>query len=374
MPNVSRFLFCIHNHLEIVLFDKPSVFCRKVSQQTIYICRKNPQAPVQPLLSFAPFRGITHKAYRNAFARHIGGIDTYYAPFISGTGTAQVHPAKLEDLIPISQQAAPTIPQVISNNAGEMILLGNILADRGYTELNWNLGCPFARIANKKRGCGLIPYPEIVDSILAEAVPKLHPALSVKTRLGYRHPGEIRKLLEVLNQYPIKKIIIHTRTGKQVYSGKADPAAFADCLKLSAHPLVYNGDIIHVPQLTFLQSVFPEQREWMVGRGLLINPFLALEIKGTVLTPAEKRDRLKAFHEEIWQAARERIGHETRRIGWMKAIWHYMSGMFSARDEVFFHIKRSKTDKEYLKAAEHGIQQNFADETELEAHFLKLTK
>lgn len=326
------------------------------------------------LLSFAPFRGITHRAYRNAFARHIGGVDTFYAPFISGSGTAQVHPSKLEDVLPMSQQAAPTIPQVISNSAGEMVLLGNILADQGYTELNWNLGCPFARIANKKRGCGLIPYPEIVDNILAEAMPKLQPVLSVKTRLGYHQPGEIRNLLEVLNKYPIKKIIIHARTGKQVYSGKADPAAFADCLQLSAHPLVYNGDIIHVSQFFSLQSALPGQHEWMVGRGLLINPFLAMEIKGIVLAPAEKRERLMAFHEELWQAACERIGHESRRIGWMKAIWHYMSGMFSGRDEVFFQIKRSETDKAYLKAAENAVRQNFAGETELEAHFLKLTK
>ncbi len=323
-------------------------------------------------LLFAPFRGITHKAYRNAFARHIGSIDVFYAPFISGQD--RIHPSKLQDILPAEENAAHTVPQVLSNNAGEIIELGNVLASHGYKHLNWNLGCPFARIANKKKGCGMLPYPLKMEHILSQVSGAMNIALSVKTRLGHHHPEEIIKILEVLNQFPIQHVVVHPRTGKQVYTGKADPLWYAECLKISKHPLIYNGDIFNLAQYNKLKTLFPGQSEWMLGRGALINPFLASEIRGKTLSTDEKRVKLLAFHNEMWVHARAKTMNQQKRIGSMKAIWHYMSGILQNSSEAFLHIKRSVTDKAYLTAVNKALQQDFATEEQIESHFLKLTK
>lgn len=321
----------------------------------------------------APFRGITHKSWRNAFARHFGGFDEMFAPFISGSGIEKIHPSKLADILPLNENLCKTVPQIISTNPGEIALLGNILADNGYSELNWNLGCPFARIANKKRGCGMLPYPEQLDNILSAVFNNLQIKLSVKTRLGYHHQDEITKVLPVFNKYPIERVIMHPRTGKQGYKGKADPEAFGRCIEASKHPMVYNGDIYNHSQYQKLQAMFPQQNSWMIGRGALINPFLPAELKGMVFSDLEKRNMLEAFHFDLWYEVFKNQQHESRALGSMKAVWHYMAGVFANGTNVFTHIKRAKTRSKYLEAVDFALQQAFADEHQLEDYFFRLS-
>ncbi len=322
----------------------------------------------------APFRGITHKSWRNAFARHMGGFDEMFAPFISGAGVTKIHPDKLTDLIPMNQNLASTVPQIIGIDADEIILLGNTLADIGFDELNWNLGCPFARIANKKRGCGILPYPELLNEILEKVFGSIKIKLSIKTRLGYHEPDEILSVIPILNRYPIHRIILHPRTGKQGYRGKADPEGYGGALQRIKHPLIYNGDIYNLSHFRALQMRFPEQKSWMVGRGALINPFLPKEIKGYALTDKEKRSQMSSFHFDLWHMACTTQQHESRTLGAMKAIWHYMAGTFANGREVFTRIKRAKTRKAYLDAVDFAMEQDFAGEADLENHFMQLTK
>ncbi len=328
----------------------------------------------KPVLLMAPFRGVTHKSWRNAFARHVGGFDEMFAPFISGAGVTKIHPDKLADVMPLNDNLTPTVPQIIGIDADEIVLLGNTLADIGFEELNWNLGCPFARIANKKRGCGLLPYPELLNEILDKVFSSINIKLSIKTRLGYHQDDEIKSVMPILNQYPISRIILHPRTGKQGYRGKADPEGYCRVLQLTKHPLIYNGDIYNLSQFRKLQSRFPEQKSWMVGRGALISPFLPKEIKGYTLTDEEKRKQMMAFHFDLWHMAWETQKHESRTLGAMKAIWHYMAGTFANGREVFMRIKRAKTREAYLDAVDFAMEQDFAGETDLEQYFLQLTK
>ncbi|MFO7874839.1 MAG: tRNA-dihydrouridine synthase family protein [Bacteroidales bacterium] len=328
----------------------------------------------QPLLLLAPFRGITHKAYRNAFAAFFNGVDEMYAPFISGFGADHVPASKLEDIVPFSENQAPTVPQFISNAPGEIIALGHALKEQGFTHMNWNLGCPFARIARKKRGSGLLPYPELVDRILQEVCKEVPIAISIKTRMGYNNANEIIPVLNVLNNHPVRHIIIHPRTGEQMYRGQAQPEAFAECLSISKHPLIYNGDIYNVSQYRKLQARFPEQLTWMLGRGALINPFLPAAIRDYDYTDTEKRERLAGFHNTLWLHARSHIQDERKALGTMKAIWYYLSGIFSGGKQGFDTIKRTTNASDYEKAVALALQKPFANEAELEAYFFSMTK
>ncbi len=324
-------------------------------------------------LSLAPFRGITHKVFRNAFATHIGGIDLYYAPFISGTGRTRINESKLSDIIPANENKAPCVPQYIGNDPFEMVLLASVLYDIGYKEMNWNLGCPFGRIANKKRGCGLLPWPGEIDNILERFFHTSKLELSVKTRLGFRSSDEFTDVIEVLNKYPLKNIIIHPRTGVQVYGGKADPEQYLQYKKRCVHPVIYNGDIFNIAQYKKLTEILPGQNEWMLGRGALINPFLALEIKGMAPKPSAKREQLRRFHDQLWSYCLESMPEQRKRTGWMKAIWHYMSGVFADSTSIFNEIKRSGSDKSYLEAAGRAFEKEFASDKLIAAHFQRLT-
>lgn len=342
-----------------------------------------------PHLIMAPFKGLTTKAYRNGHARWFGGLDKHLAPFVSGTGTRVINPSKLSDFLPVEANHCETIPQIISTSAEEIILFAKTMRDHGCDHINWNLGCPFPRIAIKKRGCGLLPYPGEIDAILGKVMPDIPLELSVKTRLGFRDPAEIDPVLRIFNQYPLKEITIHPRIGTQVYRGEVNLQGFASCLEISKHPLIYNGDLFNLGQYRKLSEAFPQIRTWMPGRGLLINPFLALEIKGIHLPDAGKRERIRAFHQELLLQTgsspsdgnipgatptgelnhRPSPSDERKRLGFLKNIWYYMAGCFADGEKLFSDIKTVNNPETFRHKLHEWVSGPFATDEQIEAYF-----
>ena len=145
----------------------------------------------------------------------------------------------------------------------------------GFKEINWNLGCPFKRVAAKKRGSGLLPHPELVKQILEIAMAEIPIKLSVKCRLGYDSPTEIFDLLPIFQNYGISELIIHARLGKQIYKGEVDIQTFDQVCEMSHLHIVYNGDIFSQDDFQKYNSQFENIENWMIGRGLLVDPFLS---------------------------------------------------------------------------------------------------
>jgi tRNA-dihydrouridine synthase len=320
-------------------------------------------------LLLAPFKGLTEKLYRNAVAKHFGGYNQMFAPFVSGTGPERVNPSKLSDVLPKVEMAAPTVPQLLSSDSLEVIQIGKALQQNGYAHVNWNMGCPFSKIASKKRGCGILPFPDELDRMLEQVFKDFPIMLSIKTRLGYYHPEEIIKAIEVFNRYPIHLLIIHARIGTQLYAGEVNLEGFGQCLELSKVPVAYNGDIFHKTRLDFLQDSFPAINTWMLGRGALINPFLASEIKGVVFGEDEKRERIRNFLIEIEQEGSKSKTNTLRFLGYLKAVWFYLAGQFENPAVCLLKIKKSLTVSDYRNAVEYALNQPFASEKDVEKYF-----
>jgi tRNA-dihydrouridine synthase B len=317
----------------------------------------------------APFQGITGKNYRNAIALHIGGYDAFYAPFISGPGRERINPSKLKDLLPREESQICTIPQIISTDATEIILFAKTLSEYGYSHINWNLGCPFSRIANKKKGCGIMPYPAELDRLLEQIFTHISTALSIKVRLGYFSPEEIYPVLNVLNRFPLHLLIVHPRTGIQRYQGEVNLAGFRDCLRQSKNKVIYNGDIFNQNRYQFLKSMFPQADTWMLGRGALLDPFLALQIKGIKPGEQRKRMRLSAFHQDLLERTRQTSNRPAVILGVMKAIWYYMAGSFQHDNKLLGDIQKAPDIKSYQQAADIMLQQAFAGNKAKEMYF-----
>jgi tRNA-dihydrouridine synthase len=328
----------------------------------------------QPEILFAPFKGLTDRPYRNALARHFGGYDAMYAPFVSGVGQERINPSKLVDVVPFEKNLVPTVPQFISTDAREISLLGKTFEQHGYEHINWNLGCPFSRIADKKRGCGMLPYPHELDKILNEVFKEFPIRLSIKTRLGYYKPDEIFRVLEVLNQYPIHLLIIHARRGTQIYSGEVNLEGFKACLSASKHPLAYNGDIFHVARFREMQKLFPQVNTWMLGRGALINPFLPLEIRERQAGETEKRTKIAAFINEVFEESLKIARKPARQLGYMKAVWYYLSGLFENPQMTFSRIKRTNNLNDYQQIVKSTLNQAFNPNKGIEEYFRKGVK
>ncbi|MEE4111828.1 MAG: tRNA-dihydrouridine synthase family protein [Desulfobacteraceae bacterium] len=224
-------------------------------------------------LILAPLRGFTDAVFRNTFVRHFNGVDEAVAPFITSIKGRCIKPSHLRDLMPEDNRAMPVVPQILSNNPDELVCLANALFDLGYREINWNLGCPFPMVAKKMRGSGLLPHPDVIDRMLDKTLHGISGKLSIKTRLGRLSSDEMDRLIPVFNRYPLSRVIVHPRTGVQMYAGRVDLKAFEICLARIVHPVVYNGDINDLDMFNVLDPDFPPYPAGCWGGGLSLTRF-----------------------------------------------------------------------------------------------------
>jgi tRNA-dihydrouridine synthase len=296
-------------------------------------------------LILAPIRGVTDCHFRTLFNSYFPGFDGALAPFINPQRSSQYQPKQLKDLLPEANTSLPTVPQLLHTNADDFLFLASRLHDLGYKEINWNLGCPAPMVTKKKRGSGLLPYPDEILLFLDQVMPKLPIRLSIKTRLGLASPKELFSLLPLLDSYPLSEIIIHGRLGKQLYNGVPDKKSFAKCTDKSKHAIVYNGDINTIDEFTALKLQFPEINKWMIGRGVLQNPFLAGEIAGKIVT--DKAKQLQNFHNDLYSCYRELLSGQAHLLGRMKQLWFYLSNFFPPQKKTWKKIKKCKTEQHY---------------------------
>jgi tRNA-dihydrouridine synthase B len=305
-----------------------------------------------PFLYMAPLQGVTDALFRNTFHRHFGGLDAAIAPFINPQRHSCFKEKWLADVLPENNPELPIIPQLLHTNAQDFLAVAGKLQDLGYAHINWNLGCPVRMVARKKRGSGLLPYPEMIIAVLEEILPKLTARLSIKTRLGYFSPSEILTLLPQLDAFPLQEIIIHARLGKQLYSGQVNLDTFALCRQHSHHELVYNGDITDISIFQALTERFPWVRRWMIGRGVLADPFLANSLRGNITPSPGRLPRLKEFHADLYQGYRRRFSGPGHLLGRMKQLWLYLITSFPQKQKLLKKITKAQTERDYLQAVE----------------------
>lgn len=298
-------------------------------------------------LYLAPLHGVTNRIFRKAWLSHFRGFDGILAPFILAVGANGPEKKHFKDLVPEagrtagsddsgipgeSPSAIPLVPQILGNDVKAFLATAWILADLGYTEINWNLGCPYPMVAKKGRGSGLLPHPERVQAFLDEVCPMLSSqgiALSVKLRLGRANPDEILDLMPILNAHPLARLIIHPRVGTQMYKGSVNLDAFARALELSAHRVVYNGDIRDRSGFETLKARFPSIQDWMIGRGAVVDPFLPALLKGEHLPP-DPLAAIRAFHDDLYGLYRDALCGPGHLLDKMKEVWTYLGASIEA--------------------------------------------
>ncbi len=298
----------------------------------------------------APLRGITDVTFRNVFSRHFGGFDIAVAPFISTVSTPRIKPSLLKDVRPDRNRSLPVIPQLLSNDPEGFIRMARRLADLGYGIVNLNLGCPFPMVAKKGRGSGMLPFPDRVAAFLDRVVPAIPCSLSIKTRLGRHSAEEISRLMPVFNRYPLSELVIHPRTGVQMYGGVPDLATFSDCLAGSLHPVVYNGDIRSPAIYRCLRDRFPGVRRWMIGRGAVADPFLVETLKTGSDARMADMGRFTAFQEDLSAAYGEILAGPAHMVDRMKGFWYYFSRSFPENRRDIQQILRSTSPAGYHAA------------------------
>lgn len=299
----------------------------------------------------SPLQGFTDFRFRNAQQKYFGGIDTFYAPYIRLNGKFKIKSSYERDLLPENNTTLTVIPQVITNDAEEFLFVAKYVQSLGYKELNWNLGCPYPMVTKSGMGSGLICNPTRIDEILHRAHNETDILVSMKMRMGYENSEEILHTFPILDKYPLKNVAIHARIGKQLYKGGVDLDAFQKCIDVAKHQLYYNGDITTVAGFKAMKERFPSITHFMIGRGLIADPFLPQMIKdNTTEYPKDRWKTFGEFHDEIYQQYDAALSGPTPIKMKMLGFWEYFSQSFSDPRKTYKKIKKATNPKKYQAA------------------------
>ncbi|MDA3928572.1 MAG: tRNA-dihydrouridine synthase family protein [Prolixibacteraceae bacterium] len=240
----------------------------------------NIETQSKPIIHFAPLQGFTDKVYREMFDKHFGNIDYYYSPYLSLNNDLSTHSDSDIVLNARQHHKNKLIPQILPANTNELKTLLNKVIEQGYKTVNINAGCPYPMVIRKGRGSALLQQPDfIVESVkYIEEYTRLN--VSIKLRSGIENSDEIYRFLDGIPIEKFQHIIVHPRTAKQLYKGEASIEVFKKCKALFKEAsFIYNGDIKSVSDFNKLSTELGSESQVMIGRGLLENPFLALQLK-----------------------------------------------------------------------------------------------
>ena len=299
----------------------------------------------------SPLQGFTDFRFRNAFHHYFGGIDTFYAPYIRLNGKFKIKSSYQNDLLQENNSTLNVIPQIITNSAEEFLFVAKYVQSLGYNELNWNLGCPYPMVAKSGMGSGLICNPDKINNILERAHQETNITVSMKMRMGYDNAKEILDVFPILDNYPLKSIAIHARIGKQLYKGPVDLEAFTNCITATKHKLYYNGDITSIETFNSIKNRFPSLDHFMIGRGLIANPFLPQMIKNnTNQYPKERWNIFEEFHNTIYKQYDDYLSGPTPIKMKMLGFWEYFSQSCNEPKKVYKAIKKATNPYKYKQA------------------------
>jgi len=317
-------------------------------------------------LHSSPLQGFTDFRFRNAFQKYFGGIDLYIAPYIRVNRKLEIKAANERDLLPANNGSLDLIPQIITKDFNEFLFVVNYVQKLGYNELNWNLGCPYPMVAKRGMGSGLLSMPEKIDEILNRVSAETDIQVSVKMRLGYESSNEIFHVLPVLEKYPLTNITIHPRVGKQLYKGEVDLDAFEECIGQSSHTIYYNGDITSVQRFREMKDRFPTIHHWMIGRGLIADPFLPAMIKAdNSAYPEDWYEVFQSFHDTLFSSYEEALSGPKHILMKMYSFWEYFIQSFPSSPKSLKKIKKAQTISVYREVVKQIVYEEAVSSAKL---------
>ena len=289
---------------------------------------------------FAPLEGLTDSIYRRLHHKYFPGVDRYYMPFLSPTIHRTLTSREDRELPMADSVGFAAVPQVLTKVPEDFLWAAETIRDRGYTEVNLNVGCPSGTVVSKGKGAGMLADPEGLDRFLDTVFRDCPIGISVKTRLGVNAEAEFPALLEIYNRYPIQELTVHPRVRKDFYNTPIRWEGFDYALENSKNPICFNGNLTTLSQISDFQKKYPQIDAVMIGRGLIGDPGM-LTPGGTTM-PA-----LEAFHDELLETYIEVFGGARNAMFRMKENWFYLLRRFEGSEKLGKRLRKTTDVQEY---------------------------
>ena len=226
----------------------------------------------------SPMAGYTDYSYRKILKKF--NTDLLFTEMVNARLLNENDEATEKELLKCDDKENEGV-QVFGNDKNELIKAFLKLENKGFKNLNLNMGCPQTKIIKNGAGSALLPQTDFVDSLLSELKSKLSDKtkLSIKIRIGYRDFSSPELYIDLANKYNLDFICIHGRTREQLYNGKADWDIVS---ALSNRPrkidFIGNGDLFEAKDIVSLIKK-SNLDGIMLSRGIVGNPWLISQVK-----------------------------------------------------------------------------------------------
>lgn len=311
----------------------------------------------------APMEGVVDHHMRYLISS-IGGVDICVTEFVRVTThvlppkiflkacpelrpeTGEKDPLQKGALCPVRIQLLGSNPELLAANAARAAELGAVAIDL-------NFGCP-AKTVNRHKGgaCLLDETNTLVDIVSAvrAATPK-HIPVTAKIRLGYLNRDSYLTNAVAIEKAGANELCVHARSKTDGYQPPAYWDYIGDIRRELTIPVVANGEIWSLDD--FKRCAEQSQcDDFMLGRGLLAKPDLALEIK--------KHMRGENYESMPWEGVgsylrelfeRNCQSYPSKYLGNRVKQWlFYLKRQYPQAETLFENIKREK-DEHALRRA-----------------------
>ena len=263
----------------------------------------------------APLQGFTDYIWRNTHAEMFGGIDIYYTPFMRMVN-GEIPKRDILDILP-ENNTAPIRPQIIACAPTDSVMMATKMKEMDYHCIDINMGCPHPPIALKKKGSGILAFPDECKQTLSALAQIPDMEYSIKMRLGYDDAQQWKSILPLFESINPKEIVLHPRIGKQLYKGEINFEQFMEFAQSCRYPLIYNGDIQSIEQIHTIKEKCPNLSGVMIGRKLLATPDL--------FETEKSAEKIRLFHDLLLERYSEKLtGGEHQILSKMKTLWEYL--------------------------------------------------
>lgn len=308
-------------------------------------------------LFLAPMEGVVDHTLRDLLTG-IGGIDACVTEFIRVSH--HVLPGKVfkrlcpeldhacmtPSGIPVKVQLLGGHPEMVAQSAAKAVSIGACAIDL-------NFGCPAKTVNKSDGGACLLQTPHRLHDIIKAtriAVPD-HIQVTAKMRLGFNDRSNYLENALAVFEGGADELTVHARSKADGYKPPAYWEAIADINQTIAIPVIANGEIWSVQDYLRCKNI-TQCDDFMLGRGLLSCPDLALQIKahnaGLDYTPMHWEkvcDMLEHFFNTT------SVMYPERHMGNRLKQWlNYLRRQYPQAQQLFETIKRSRVKDEILAA------------------------
>ena len=228
----------------------------------------------------------------------------------------------------------PLAVQLGGSDPRDLAHVARICADRGYAEINLNVGCPSDRVQSGAFGACLMRQPMLVGDCVSSMKAAVAVPVTVKCRLGVddQPPEALAAVADAVLSAGTDGLIVHARKAwlkglsprenrdvppldyEQVYALKS---------RLPAHvPVILNGGLAAWPAI---DSALEALDGVMVGRAAYQDPAMLLEVDSRLFdapeTPLSRAEAVEAYLPYVEARLREGVP--------LHAMTRHMLGLFN---------------------------------------------